>query len=242
MQTDTDRLARIERHSRIERERNRAAGIPDMETGDRHEPAEWFAQVGFFVVLEKIGRSEPDHDWSQDGGDDRDREAFLAARCEDHQRVADWLREAEAYPIANRNGATIGGQQIRWPDRVPALKVWAGQQTLAKIVKQRQKSLPTIVSDVLACEAAITGSSGLYKPCATTALEDGFSVNAAGMKRVTFVGMELLAIIGLDTLPLTVYPDGAIGYKARGAQFAFRIEDRNDYYGRWGMAEKISSD
>ncbi|MBV8091948.1 MAG: hypothetical protein JO110_01690, partial [Acetobacteraceae bacterium] len=171
--------------------------------------------------------------------DEDDREKFLAARRVDHQRVADWLREAEVTAIPNRHGCEIGGVRIMWADRVPALKVWAGQQTLAKLVKQRQKALPKKVEDVLACESPISGSSGLYKPCATTALEDGFSIDAAGMQRLTLVGMELLAILGLETLAITVYPDGALGYDADGSRWTFRIEDRNDYYGRWSMAERV---
>lgn len=241
MTTEPERLERVARFAAKERERNRAAGIPDMELGERHEPAEFFAQIGFRWVLEKIGQSEPVQDWSEEGGNDSDRQEYLAARRRDHQRVADWLREAEVRPIPNRNGADIGGVRVMWPDRVPALKVWAGKQTLAKIVAQRQKALPKEVGDVLTAEAGIGGSSGLYKPCATTALEDGFSVDAAGMKRVTRIGMELLAIIGLETIPVTVHPDGFLSYEAGESRWLFRIEDRNDYYGRWGTAERVTN-
>lgn len=239
MQIDTERQERIARFRAKERERNAAAGIPDMDPGDRHEPAEWFAQLGFFAIIDKIGRSEPEHDWSDDGGDERDHDTFVAARRQDHQRVADWLRAANVKAIANRNGIAMNDDQIRWVDRVPALKVWAGQQTLAKIFATRQKALPAEVTDLIGCTVAIGGSSGLYKPCATTALEDGFSIDEAGMKRVTPIGVELLAIIGIDTVPLTVYPDGRIAYEVDGVRFAFRIEDRNDYYGRWGTAERV---
>lgn len=244
---DAERLDRLARIRATQRERNRKAGIPDMELSGRHEPAEYFAQVGFRWVLERIGPTEPVQDWSDEGGDDGDRQEYLAARRRDHQRVADWLRDAEVKPIANRNGCDIGDVRVMWPDRVPSLKVWSGQQTLAKIVKQRQQALPKEVADVLACEAAISGSSGLYKPCATTALEDGFSVDALGIRRVTLVGMELLAIIGLETLPITVYPDRSIGYDAaegpaesvtKACRYLFRVEDRNDYYGRWSTAER----
>ena len=137
-----DEVARLERVARFrvkERERNRQAGIPDMELGDRHEPAEYFAQVGYRWLLDRIGCSDPDHDWSEDGGDDDDRQKFLTARRLDHQRVTDWLREAEVKVIPNRHGCDIGDVRITWADRVPALKVWAGQQALAKLVKQRQK-------------------------------------------------------------------------------------------------------
>lgn len=241
--TDTERLDRIAHYAATTRRRNREAGIPDMELGCRHEPAEYFAQVGFRWLLERIGRAEPDHDWSEEGGDESDRQRFLEARRLDHQRIADWLRDADVSPIPNRNGTNFGGVRVMWPDRVPALKVWSGQQTLPKLINQRQQALPKQVSDVLACKAAISGSSGLHKPCATTAIEDGFSVDALKMKRVTLVGMELLAILGLETLPITVHPDGhRLGYEGAGQRWIFSIEDRNDYYGRWGTAERCRSD
>lgn len=242
MQTETERLERVARMQANQRRKNREAGIPDMDLGDGHEPAEYFAQIGFFRILDMIGRSDPEHDWSEDGGYESDHEKYLAARRLDQQRVADWLREADIKPITNRNGVAIGGIRCMWVDRVPALKTWAGQQTLAGIAKRRQKALPKKVDDVLACEAPIKGSSGLYRPCATTALEDGFSVDALDMERVTPVGMELLAIIGLEQLPVVVYPDGLIGYDAQAefdkVRFVFRVEDRSDYYGRWTNARR----
>lgn len=239
MYDEATRLERVARFRAKDRERNRQAGIPDMELGDAHDPAEYFAQVGYHWLLDRIGRSDPDYDWSEEGGDDDDRQKFLAARRLDHQRVADWLRAAEVKDHPHCHGCKIGDVRIAWADRVPALKTWAGQQTLAKLVKIRQKALPKKVEDVLACKAPIRGSSGLYKPCATTALEDGFSVDVLGMDRVTPVGMELLAIIGLETLTITVYPDGTLGYDADDSRWVFRIENRNDYYGRWGMAERV---
>jgi hypothetical protein len=231
-------MATIDRMAAKRRKENREAGIPDMEVGDRHEPCEWFAQIGFFAVLEKIGRSDPEYD-SDDGDSDIDHEEFLAARRLDQQRVGDWLREADIKPIANRNGCDIGGIRCTWVDRVPGLKTWAGNQTLTKIAKQRRDAMPKKIDDILLVEAAITGSSGLDRRCATTALEDGFSVDALGMRRVTRVGMELLAIIGLERVSITVHPDGSIEYPAADERFVFRVEDRNNYYGRWGTAERV---
>jgi hypothetical protein len=239
MQTEIERLERVAKARVRSRERNRAAGIPDMEVGDRHDPCEWFAQIGFFAVLDKIGRNEPVDDWSDEGGTEQDREDYLAARKQDQQRVADWLREASISPIPNRNGCDIGDMRCMWVDRVPALKTWAGQQTLAKLAKKRQAALPKEVADVVAVEAPVKGSSGLDKRAATTALEDGFSIGAEGMARMTRVGTELLAIIGLEFIPVTVYPDGAIEYAAGESRYVFRVEDRGEYYGRWGTAERV---
>ncbi len=237
---EAERLARVARASVKSRERNRAAGIPDLELGGRHEPCEWFAQLGFFVVLEKIGRSEPEEDWSEEGGDETDRRKFLEARRADHERIAAWLKEAQISPIAHRDGADVGGIRLMWPDRVPALKVWSGRQTLAGLAKQRRNALAKNVSDVFSFEVGIKGASGLDKGTASTPREDGFSCDALGMERVTRVGMELLAMIGLETVPITVYPDGSLEYEAGGSRWRFCIEDRNQYYGRFGTAERIS--
>lgn len=221
------------------RTKHREAGVPDMDLESEHLPCDWFAQLGFFRVLEIIGPSEPAEDWSKEGGTDADHEAYLAARRDEHQRVAEWLRCAKVRTIQYHNGMWFGDLQIAWPDRVPALKVWAGQQTLAKLAKQRQKALPKKVSDVLAAEASISGSSGLDKSTATTSLEDGFSVHVQGMQRITRVGMELLAMIGAECIPLTVYPDGRIGYTANDSRWAFCVEARGDYYGRWSEARLV---
>jgi hypothetical protein len=240
MQTESERLVRLGHFRAKERERNQAAGVPDMDPGDRHEPCEWFAQVGFFAILDRIGRADPDYDWSEDGGEEAEHEAYLAARRSDHQRVADWLRGVEVSPIPNHDGADIGGIRCYWPDRIPGLKSWSGNQTLAILSRKRQAALPAVVTDVLECEAPITGASGIDRCSATTALEDGFSVDALGMKRMARVGMELLAIIGLETLPITVHPDQSLSYEVDGVRYAFRAEPRGDYgYRRWGSAERV---
>lgn len=241
MQIETDR------HRASTRRKNRESGIPDMDLGDRHEPIEYFAQVGFHWLLDRIGGpSEPAQDWSEEGGDERDHDRFIEARRQDHQRIADWLRDAKITPKPNdKAGCSIGDVYLNWPDRVPALKVWTGQMTLAKIAKKLQACIPAKVHDVLALISPLKGSSGLDRRAAPTALELGFSLNETGMAVETHVGIELLGIIGLETLPLTVYPDGRrIGYEAdelRGvdkSRWMFAVEDRGDYYGRWGTAER----
>lgn len=203
-------------------------------------PCEHFALIGKAWILERIGQSEPTTDWSLEGGYESDHDKYVAARLRDEQRIADWLREQKPKEIPNRNGMDFGDLRIMWPDRVPALKAWAGQQTLAKITKARQKLLKDEIMDVMAFEAALSGTSGIDASVATTALEDGFSADALGMERVTRVGMELLAIVGLNTIPITVYPDGKIGYDHEGWHWVFRNEKRNEYYWRWGMAYPIN--
>lgn len=202
-------------------------------------PCEHFAEIGKELVLDKIGKSEPDHDWSEEGGNESDHEKYVAARLKDEQRIADWLKKQSVKQLLNYNGMDFGGNRIMWPDRVPCLKAWAGQQTLSKITQDRQKALGEDLTDILSFEAPVAGASGIDKSVAGTALEDGFSANAIGMQRVTRVGMELLAILGIDTLPITAYPDGKIGYDHSGWHWVFSIEKRNEYYWRWGMASAV---
>lgn len=86
----------------------------------------------------------------------------------------------------------------------------------------------------------MSGASGIDGRAASTALEDGFSKNELGIATVTRIGVEMLAAIGIETVPLIVYPDGRIGYDAQEPRYVFRIEPRNEYYGRWGRSEKIA--
>lgn len=229
-------------HHAMRRQRNRDAGIPDMELGDRHEPCDYFAQVGFRWVLDRIGRAQPDHDWSEEGGYPEDRQRYLDARRSDHQRVADWLRSLDVAPPGNSEGAKltdeIGDLYLTWPRRVPAIKVWAGQLTLAKIIKKLQKALPKQVPDIMAAEATVTGATGIDRFSAPTSLEVGFSLNGTNTKIVARVGVELLACLGLEQVPLLLYPDRRIGYWAGGEHYAFRVEPREQYYRRFGEAER----
>ena len=58
-----ERRQRLERSAAKKRAANREALIPDMEP-QRHEPAEWFAEVGYHAILKEIGETQPDYDWS----------------------------------------------------------------------------------------------------------------------------------------------------------------------------------
>lgn len=239
----TDQQERIDRANAMSRRKNREAGIPDMELGDRHEPVDYFAQVGFFWLLDQIGGpSDPDYDWSEELDSDvrcrKAREDYLAARKVDHQRIADWFRAAKVTPHQFGDGCKIGNVHINWPERIPATKTWSGNQTLAKIVLARIEELPARVSDIMVTEAALTGPSGLDRRTAVTALEAGFSTAKTKTKIVTAIGKELLGILGLESLPITVYPDRSLEYVASGVRYRFRREERGDYYGRWSQAEK----
>lgn len=234
----------IRQHAAMQRARRRAEHIPDMELGDSHLPCDWFAQVGFFRVLDYIGRAQPEMDWAAEGAHPWHHEQYLAARLRDHQRVADWLRDAAVEPLYNdRNQVDYGGLTITWPARIPQLRPWSGQQTLLTLIRTRQSAIPAEVTDIMAPEGAINGASGIDPDVATDAIDDGFSVNALNMLRVTRVCVELLAMIGVDQVPITIYPDGRLGYQAHGDQWAFRCEVRDSrYYKRWGEAARVAHD
>jgi hypothetical protein len=238
-----ERRERLDRSEAKRRARNRESLIPDMEP-ERHEPAEWFAEVGYHAILKEIGKTQPDYDWSEEldstEGCKQARADYLAARKRDMERVIDYLRTAEVRPMHHRDGAMFGTRRLAWVDRMRSLKTWAGPQTLAKLIESRQKAMKGDIVDAMTFEAPMSGASGFDRRvgAARPALENGFSVDETGMKSMTLVALELLAVIGLETIALSVQTDGAFIYEAGGKRWRFKTESRNDYYGRWGSAEE----
>ena len=238
-----ERREQLERSAAAKRSANRAALIPDMEPS-RHEPAEWFAEVGYHAILGEIGETPSEHDWSEELDStarcEQARADYLAARKRDMERVIEYLQHAEVRLIPCRDGAMFAGRRLAWPNRVPSLKTWAGQQTLPKLIMERQAALKGDIADVMTFEAPMGGASGFDRRggAARTALENGFSLDKNGIKSMTLVGLELLAVIGLETVALTVEPNGALVYEAGGKRWRFKTESRNDYYGRWGSSEE----
>lgn len=235
------RLARHEQMQRDERRRQREAGVPDMELWPVHEPLDYFAQVGFFALLDHIGGpTQPDYDWSRDTEDERQQEEARRLYCEarrtDHQRLTDWLRRAKVTPRQHYDGCRIADLRLYWPDRVPRLKTWSGHQSLARLASDRIKALPPDVPDLLTVAAPLQGASGLDRMAAPTSLETGWSANDLLIPTVTRIGAELLAMIGLERLPITIYPDLVMEYTAGGARWRVQREDRDGYYGRWSQA------
>lgn len=235
-----ERQARLDRGSRKERAKNREAMIPDMEPGP-HQPAEWFAELGWHHILSLIGQNDPVDDWSEDGGTQEHHDLWLKARAADAKRVRDWMLAQEIGPIAHSDGVRIGHFFARWPDRIPGLKTWSGNQSLPKIMRKYQSALAALGDvDLMACTAPIGGASGMDRGTAVTALDLGFSAYATGMDVETRIGMEMLAVVGLEIAPITVFPDSSFVYGAGGKMWRFRREERNHYYGRWAMAEEFA--
>ena len=237
----------------------------DIETGPRSAeetlgmPCEHFALIGLEAVLNQIGRSEPIDDLSEELDSEQAsremREAYAAARKADAEAVLEFLRSADSpRPLSHGDGAQWAGFILNWPDRVPSLKVWSGNQTLAKIIRERQKAIltakpmpahecsfprqPEPVRWLMSHIAPLKGASGLDRLSARTAIEMGF--DPAGMFRETRVAIELLAIIGAQHVAFIPYDFRRIGYIYDGYHWSMRIEKRGDYYGRWQSCERFS--
>lgn len=128
---------------------------------------------------------------------------------------------------------------ITWPDRVPALKTWAGQLTLTKLIKKYQKVLENIPEEeFLYHECAIGGISGMDPLRYIGAIDAGFSLNSLEMKTIQKPGMELLAIVGLETLPLVSISRDMAGFIYEGRIYEIKIKKRDGgYLSHWDYIE-----
>ena len=175
------------------------------------DTCEYLARIGYDALLTQLGDG-PDND----------------------QRILDLMRSGEAKEPAGGNGCHWLGRAIDWPNRIPNLKTWAGNMTLAKIVKSRVKALRN-ATDPFAFEAAINGVTGLdFVSANIDAINVGFSAARLGMPIIQRPGVELLAIIGLNDLPLISFGHRDCGFIYDGKIWRFAIEFRNGgYLARW---------
>lgn len=177
--------------------------------------------------------------------DDEDRpgayaEAERAATLSDHAAVRELLLEYTPKP---RQGDLDGAKWLRlitWPDRLPGLKTWAGQSTLPKIIAGHLKRLANVDGDLFTARGVIhsskgQGASGLDALNCQDALDIGFSPSALGMDIECRPAVELLAIIGLETLPLVSFGPRDCGFIHNGKAWRFPVEERAGGYAfRWG--------
>ena len=91
-------------------------------------------------------------------------------------------------------------------DAKSAWKMYAGQQTVEKITSdmvaagatlQKLKKLPATLTNLLACEVAMSGRFGLDPRSSRNALDVGYSSNDLGLPVNTAPFAELLAVFGL---------------------------------------------
>ena len=155
-----------------------------------------------------------------------------------------------AKPDQHGDGCFLKGNgfslRVTWPDRIPGLKTWAGQQSLPVIIRNRVEALKHMPEgmDPLQYQADCGGASG-FDPRTTESLDLGFSPNALGMTVLWKPALELWAVIGLEFVNILLLADGRFGWLSRGegdergnpAWMVFRVGDRGKYGGRWDAAQ-----
>jgi len=188
---------------------------------------DYLAQVGLSAMLDRVGGPT---DFDED-----DQESIERASLADSAKVRELLLSREPTEWQNQAGCSWL-VPVTWPDRVPGLVTWSGQQSLAKLVKKYQVALAKSgVGDVLDASIPLTGSSGIDPGAAIDSVDAGFSLNAVGLQVQTRIGMELLAIIGLECVPIISFGKRLCGFIHENKVWQFRIERRTGgYYHRWG--------
>lgn len=202
----------------------------------------YLAGIGFDALLLTSGGPTPPA-WA----DEDDAEAVHAAEetalLTDHQRVRELLLGQGVSP---RSGDLLGAKWeqcglITWPDRLPGLKTWAGQATLPKIITAHQRRLRADdAPDLFAVRGAYRtgkgeGPSGLDALTCQDPLDIGFSPSALGMDIECRPAVELLAIVGLESLPLVSFGSRECGFIHDGQVWRFVVEGRSGGYAfRWG--------
>lgn len=205
-------------------------------------PCDYLARVGYDHLLTTLGG--PTLIVCDDDDDPGAYEAAeAAAKAADDARVLARLTDPEAKPVP-RNADLAGAKWITgvitWPDRVPGLVTWAGQATLAKVITGHRRRLAGAVGDPLAVRGLIRtskgeGPSGIDAGACPDAIDLGFSAKAAGVDVGCRPAVELLAVIGLGTVPLVSFAARECGFVHDGRLWRFAVESRDGgYYHRWG--------
>lgn len=161
-----------------------------------------------------------------------------------HAAKLELLKPAKKAVIGD--GVTWGERRISWPDRVPGLVTWTGQQTLASGIRALQGGLRDAAgdgrvnsgADIFEVQAPMTGGLGVDPTTTLDAADVGFSTTAQKMPVMRRVGIELLAVLGLETVPLVSFGWRECGFIFRGRMWTFSVEPRaGGYYYRWGNVQ-----
>jgi hypothetical protein len=208
------------------------------------DTCEQLARIGYAALLaDRGGPTVPE--WA----DEDDAEAVAAAaevaRLADHAKLRDVLVHAKPEP---RAGELLGAKWVRlitWPDRVPGLKTWAAQSTLPKIIKAHQSRLREAdANDLFEAKGHYRtskgeGPSGLDALTCQGAIDIGFSPSRLGMDIQCRPAVELLAIVGLETVPLVSFGPRDCGFLHGGCVWRFTVEQREGgYFYRWGTLKQ----
>ena len=199
------------------------------------EPVDYLAAVGYWHVLGDAQSPVADED---------DPGSWESARAADHRLVRERLTAEKPEQRSGDKQGIASPFRITWPDRMPGLRTWSGNQTLAKLIAKMQSALTIEAlseagNDLATVCVPLKGTSGLDRSAAQTALEMGFSANELDMPIYQRVAVELLAIIGLETLPLVSWDTRKCGWIHDGRLWRMTVEHRIEGYYRWGQAKLI---
>jgi hypothetical protein len=186
---------------------------------------EYLAMVGFDTLIET--RTPADNE--------DDPASIEAARMADHAIAREKILAHKATPLAGRDGAKWIGE-INWPDRVPGLKTWTGKMTLPQLIRRLQDLLrESDEPDLFLLSVPAIGASGIDALSCPTAIDAGFSVSRLEMPVFQRPALELLAILGLQQLPLISFAPRVCGFLHAGQVWQLLLHARDGgYYYRFG--------
>lgn len=192
---------------------------------------EYLARVGFDALLDAAAQP----------ADEDDDDAIEAARLADHARVRARLLSATPAPLVGREGAAWV-VPVTWPDRLPGLKTWAGQQTLPKLLTKLQEAVRAAPpGDLFGLRHPLKGATGFDALSCQDAPDVGFSPAVLDMPVVQRPALELLAVVGLETVPLLSFGPRDCGFLHAGRAWRFPVEPRDGgYYHRWGALREVT--
>lgn len=193
---------------------------------------EYLARIGFsFLCGTPTEPLDPD-----------DQNCIEEAFTFDHRRVKSFLGDLIASPMTGRSGVRLASvMDITWPDLVPDLKTWAGQQTLDKMINKLASAVrDSKENNPFSLRMPIRGATGFDSLSCGDAIDIGFSPAALDMEVMQRPALELLAIIGLEQVPIICFGKRVCGFIHDEKVWQFPVEARDGgYYHRWGGLSRV---
>jgi hypothetical protein len=212
------------------------AGLPVLDL---------LACVGFDRLLMDAGGGTP-------ADDEDDAESIEEARLCDHDKVRAVLLGTPPKARTGYDGCHwLPGRTITWPDRVPGLKTWGGNATLCGIIKDHQTRIGTADGrDLFELRGVLLGKppakkrpmppggvlggpSGLDAANCPSSIDAGFSISDLEMDVACRPAVELLAIVGLESLPLVSVSRRVCGFVYGRRLWVWETEVRAGHHYRW---------
>jgi hypothetical protein len=198
---------------------------------------DYLAKIGYAWLLGNAHKPADEYDPESVGG---------AKRLDDETVISRLLStKAEARPYESQGARWIC--EVTWPDRLPGLVTWSGQQTLPKLIAARQGAIKASLAggdgdrDPLTLTAALPGASGIDPLACVDAIDAGFSPGRLGILIEQRPAVELLAVLGLEQVPLVSFEARSCGFIHDDVLWRFAVEAREGgYYHRWGYVRSAS--